>query len=98
MQFIWLLISYLKDSVASRAMSKEEKRQLGQSLGRLPPEKLSKAIQIIAQENPSLNTFADQVEIDIEAQVYFHFYPNSLWTMLVFEVVVGCLAKLWLAA
>lgn len=79
-------------------MSKEEKRQLGQSLGRLPPEKLSKAIQIIAQENPSLNTFTDQVEIDIEAQVYFHFYPNSLWTMLLFEVVVGDLAKLWLAA
>lgn len=69
-------------------MSKEEKRQLGQSLGRLPPEKLSKAIQIIAQENPSLNAFADQVEIDIEAQVSFHFHLNSLWTILLFEEVV----------
>lgn len=47
----------------------EEKRHLGQSLGKLPPDNLSHVIQIIAQKNPSFNINSDEVEVDIDAQV-----------------------------
>lgn len=50
-------------------MSIEEKRHLGQNLGKLPPENLSHVIQIIAQRNPSFNINSDEVEVDIDAQV-----------------------------
>jgi hypothetical protein len=53
----------------SRAMSIEEKRHLGHSLGRLPPDNLNHVIQIIAQKNPEFNATADEVEVDIDAQV-----------------------------
>lgn len=60
----------------SRAMSVEEKRHLGQSLGRLPPDNLSHVIQIIAQKNPSFNINSDEVEVDIDAQD-----PATLWRL-----------------
>jgi len=50
-------------------MSIEEKRHLGHSLGRLPPDNLNHVIQIIAQKNPEFNATADEVEVDIDAQV-----------------------------
>lgn len=50
-------------------MSVEEKRQLGHSLGELTPEDLSKALQIIAQKNPSFRPTEAEVELDIDAQV-----------------------------
>ena len=52
-------------------MSLEEKRQLGKSLGELSPEDLTKALQIIAQKNPSFKPTEDEVELDIDAQVRF---------------------------
>lgn len=61
---------------SSRAMSVEEKRHLGQSLGRLPPDNLSHVIQIIAQKNPSFNINSDEVEVDIDAQD-----PATLWRL-----------------
>ncbi|KAG0564333.1 hypothetical protein M758_8G097700 [Ceratodon purpureus] len=60
----------------SRAMSVEEKRHLGQSLGKLPPDNLSHVIQIIAQKNPSFNAHSDEVEVDIDAQD-----PATLWRL-----------------
>ncbi|XP_024361442.1 transcription factor GTE6 isoform X2 [Physcomitrium patens] len=60
----------------SRAMSIEEKRHLGQNLGKLPPENLSHVIQIIAQRNPSFNINSDEVEVDIDAQD-----PATLWRL-----------------
>lgn len=53
-------------------MSIEEKRDLGHSLGRLPADNLSHVIQIIAQKNPDFNMNADEVEVDIDAQVRIH--------------------------
>ncbi|XP_024518091.1 transcription factor GTE6 [Selaginella moellendorffii] len=50
-----------------RPMSIEEKRQLGQSLGRLPPTGLNRVIQIIAKNNPSFNAAVAEVEVDIDA-------------------------------
>lgn len=60
----------------SRAMSIEEKRHLGHSLGRLPPDNLNHVIQIIAQKNPEFNATADEVEVDIDAQD-----PATLWRL-----------------
>lgn len=57
------------DCVWFRVMSIEEKRQLGHSLGRLPADNLQRVIQIIAQKNPGFNASADEVEVDIDAQV-----------------------------
>ncbi|XP_024359481.1 transcription factor GTE1 isoform X4 [Physcomitrium patens] len=62
--------------LSSRAMSVEERRHLGQSLGRLPPDNLSHVIQIIAQKNPSFNMNSDEVEVDIDAQD-----PATLWRL-----------------
>ncbi|EFJ10360.1 hypothetical protein SELMODRAFT_159527, partial [Selaginella moellendorffii] len=55
--------SYLR---VCRPMSIEEKRQLGQSLGRLPPTGLNRVIQIIAKNNPSFNAAVAEVEVDID--------------------------------
>lgn len=50
-------------------MSTEEKRKLGDSLTRLPPEDLSKALEIVAQINPSFQATAEEVDLDMDAQV-----------------------------
>lgn len=57
-------------------MSIEEKRHLGHSLGRLPPDNLNHVIQIIAQKNPEFNATADEVEVDIDAQVCPLFFSD----------------------
>ncbi|KAL6288726.1 hypothetical protein ACE6H2_006236 [Prunus campanulata] len=48
-------------------MSTEEKRKLGVALTRLWPEDLSKALDIVAQNNPGFQTTADEVDLDIDA-------------------------------
>lgn len=50
-------------------MSTEEKRNLGTALARLSTEDLNKALEIIAQNNPGFQAMAEEVEIDIDAQV-----------------------------
>lgn len=50
-------------------MSTEEKRKLGTALTRLSPEDLSKALEIVAENNPSFQATAQEVDLDIDAQV-----------------------------
>lgn len=50
-------------------MSTEEKRKLGAALSRLSAEDLSKALEIVAQNNPSFQATAEEVDLDIDAQV-----------------------------
>jgi len=50
-------------------MSTEEKRKLGDALTRLSPEDLSKALEIVAQNNPSFQATAEEVDLDMDAQV-----------------------------
>ena len=50
-------------------MTTEEKRKLGASLTRLSPEDLSKALEIVAQNNPSFQATAEEVDLDIDDQV-----------------------------
>lgn len=72
-----------------RMMSVEEKRQLGHSLGELTPEDLSKALQIIAQKNPSFRPTEAEVELDIDAQD-----ASTLWRLHSFvKAVLSVQAK-----
>lgn len=72
-----------------RMMSLEEKRQLGKSLGELSPEDLTKALQIIAQKNPSFKPTEDEVELDIDAQD-----ASTLWRLQYFvKAVLSVQAK-----
>lgn len=61
-------------------MSTEEKRKLGVALSRLSPEDLSMALEIVAQSNPGFQATAEEVDLDIDAQVtiYIHYglLPN----------------------
>lgn len=50
-------------------MTTEEKRKLGSGLSRLSPEDLNKALEIIAQKNPSFQATAEEVDLDMDAQV-----------------------------
>lgn len=54
-------------------MSTEEKKQLGNAITKLSPEDINKALEIIAQGNPSFQAAGDTVEVDIDAQVTRHF-------------------------
>ncbi|GKU91751.1 hypothetical protein SLEP1_g5576 [Rubroshorea leprosula] len=62
-----------------RKMSTEEKRNLGTALTKLTPEDLSKALEIVAQNNPGFQLLADQVDLDIDAQS-----ESTLWKLKFF--------------
>lgn len=57
-------------------MSTEEKRKLGAALTRLSPEDLSKALEIVAQNNPSFQATAEEVDLDMDAQVRSYIYSS----------------------
>lgn len=62
-------------------MSTEEKRRLGTALTQLSPEDLNKALLIVAQNNPSFQATAEEVDLDMDAQVsglFFIFYMLSM--------------------
>jgi len=52
-----------------RKISTEEKRKLGAALTKLSPEDISKALEIVAENNPSFQATAEEVDLDIDAQV-----------------------------
>lgn len=54
-------------------MSAEEKKKLGTALTRLSPEDLNKALEIVAENNPSFQATAQEVDLDIDAQVIITF-------------------------
>ncbi|RVW67407.1 Transcription factor GTE1 [Vitis vinifera] len=59
--------------------STEEKRKLGAALSRLSAEDLSKALEIVAQSNPSFQATAEEVHLDIDAQ-----RESTLWRLKFF--------------
>uniref|UniRef100_A0A2P2LUJ2 Transcription factor GTE6 n=1 Tax=Rhizophora mucronata TaxID=61149 RepID=A0A2P2LUJ2_RHIMU len=65
--------------LCSRKMSTEEKRRLGAALTRLSPEDLTKALEIVAQNNPGFQTTAEEVDLDIDAQS-----ESTLWRLKFF--------------
>lgn len=65
-------------------MSSEEKRRLGTVLTQLSPDDLNKALLIVAQNNPNFQATAEEVDLDIDAQVilflsqlFKYLYPNQ---------------------
>ncbi|KAF4371949.1 hypothetical protein F8388_000116 [Cannabis sativa] len=62
-----------------RKISVEEKRKLVASLTKLSPEDLSKALEIVAQNNPGFQATAEEVDLDIDAQI-----ESTLWRLKFF--------------
>ncbi|KAK7277309.1 hypothetical protein RIF29_18460 [Crotalaria pallida] len=62
-----------------RKMSTEEKRKLGAALTELSPEDLSKALAIVAENNPSFQTNVEEVDLDMDAQS-----ESTLWRLKFF--------------
>jgi hypothetical protein len=52
-------------------MSTEEKRNLGAALTRLSADDLRGALEIVAQTNPNFQANADEVDLDMDAQVRY---------------------------
>lgn len=69
-----------------RHISTMEKRKLGVALSKLSPEDLNKALEIVAQSNLNFQANADEVELDIDAQVLI----NTLLLSLPVVGVVTC--------
>ncbi|WOL17367.1 transcription factor GTE1 [Canna indica] len=62
-----------------RKMSTEEKRKLGVGLSTLSPEDLNKALEIIAENNPSFQATGEVVDLDMDAQS-----ESTLWKLKFF--------------
>ncbi|XP_073014016.1 transcription factor GTE1-like [Typha latifolia] len=62
-----------------RKMSTDEKRKLGVGLSNLSPENLNKALEIIAQDNPTFQSTAEEVDLDMDAQS-----ESTLWRLKFF--------------
>lgn len=58
-------------------MSTEEKRNLGAALTRLDPEDLNRALEIVAETNPSFLANAQEVDLDMDAQVIIMYFSFS---------------------
>nr|XP_007151783.1 hypothetical protein PHAVU_004G074600g [Phaseolus vulgaris]ESW23777.1 hypothetical protein PHAVU_004G074600g [Phaseolus vulgaris] len=76
-----VILEELRETVLKRCrkMSTEEKRKLGDALTRLSPEDLSKALEIVAQNNPSFQATAEEVDLDMDAQS-----ESTLWRLKYF--------------
>ncbi|XP_074592143.1 transcription factor GTE6-like [Curcuma longa] len=62
-----------------RKMTTEEKRKLGVGLSTLSPEDLNKALEIIADDNPSFQATDEVVDLDLDAQS-----ESTLWKLKFF--------------
>jgi hypothetical protein len=62
-----------------RKMSTEEKKRLVEALTRLSPDDLEKALQIVAQNNPSFQVTAELVDLDMDTQS-----ESTLWKLKFF--------------
>ena len=50
-------------------MTTEEKRKLASGLSQLSPEDLATALEIIAQNDPTFQAAAEEVDLDMDAMV-----------------------------
>ncbi|KAL6519893.1 hypothetical protein OROMI_032787 [Orobanche minor] len=62
-----------------RKMTTEEKKRLGSAITRLPPHDIDKALEIIAQNDPTFQAAGETVEVDIDAQSEY-----TLWKLKLF--------------
>lgn len=57
------------ENMIFRKTSTEEKRKLGAAFTKLSAEDLTKALEIVAQNNPCFQAAGEEVDLDIDAQV-----------------------------
>ncbi|KAM3356644.1 transcription factor GTE1 [Capsicum galapagoense] len=71
----------LRDMVLQkcRKMSTEDRKKLGNALTKLSPEDLNKALLIVAQNDPTFQAAATEVELDMNAQS-----ESTLWKLKFF--------------
>lgn len=62
-----------------RKMTTDEKRKLGAGLCHLTPDDLSKALEMVAQDNPSFQISGEEVDLDMDAQT-----ETTLWRLKFF--------------
>ncbi|PIN15891.1 hypothetical protein CDL12_11465 [Handroanthus impetiginosus] len=62
-----------------RKMTTEEKKRLGRAITQLSPEDINKALEIIAQNDPTMQSGGDTVEVSIDAQS-----ESTLWKLKFF--------------
>ncbi|GMN19563.1 hypothetical protein TIFTF001_042891 [Ficus carica] len=62
-----------------RKFSVEEKRRLGAALARMSPENLTRALEIVAEADPTFKPAAEVVNLDIDAQS-----ESTLWRLKFF--------------
>ncbi|XP_050222995.1 transcription factor GTE1-like [Mercurialis annua] len=62
-----------------RRTSVEEKKKLGRDLSQLSPDDLTKALEIVADDNPSFQATAQEVELDMDDQS-----ESTLWRLKLF--------------
>ncbi|KAF3450117.1 hypothetical protein FNV43_RR06197 [Rhamnella rubrinervis] len=83
-----LHLKQLRDVVVQKCgkMSTDDKRKLGAAFVRLSPEDLNKALEIVAENNPSFQATAQEVDLDMDAQSEY-----ILWRLKVFvkEALTG---------
>ncbi|TXG48420.1 hypothetical protein EZV62_027714 [Acer yangbiense] len=63
-----------------RKMTTDEKKKLGAALTRLSPNDLDKALKIVAEYNPSFQPTAQEVDLNMDAQVNIH----PLWALSIY--------------
>ncbi|XP_054777500.1 transcription factor GTE6-like isoform X4 [Prosopis cineraria] len=63
-------LKILKEMVIQkcRKLTSEEKRILGTAIAQLSPENISRALEIVAENNPNFQATAREVDLDIDAQ------------------------------
>ncbi|XP_078433410.1 transcription factor GTE1-like [Wolffia australiana] len=78
---VFLQLDELRETLLCkcRKMSTEEKRKLGAGLSQLSPEDLNRALDIIAQNNPSFQATAEEVDLDMDA-----LSESTLWRLKFF--------------
>ncbi|KAJ8760299.1 hypothetical protein K2173_011711 [Erythroxylum novogranatense] len=71
----------LRDMVVKkcRKISTDEKRKLWAALARLSPEDLTRALDIVAENNPAFQAKVEEVELDMDAQS-----ESTLWRLKFF--------------
>ncbi|KAH7844063.1 hypothetical protein Vadar_023808 [Vaccinium darrowii] len=75
-----LYLEELREMVLQKCrMTTEEKRRLGTALTHLSPDDLQKALLIVAENNPSFQATAEEVDLDIDAQS-----ESTLWRLKFF--------------
>lgn len=76
-----MLLKSLKEMVIQkcRKLSTQEKKMLGTALGKLSSENLYRALEIVAESNPTFQPTADEVDLDLDAQSDY-----TLWRLKAF--------------